>query len=169
VLQCLGHILSAQSSLPLEPLPERDRDEIYAVYSALIKITFGTRDSSTLLIIDHTNEGRVKCLRSPDGEESWQYKEQLDDFVQSNKLLYRLAAKFDVDRPYDLVETRPVRASGRIPRYASLSGAGFDAARKRAVVYMEDGLMGGVRFLTKVQGKWTVDTQRMPFVCGWIT
>lgn len=162
----LGPVLSGQSYLPLHPLPEREADEFYSVFSALMRKTVGTSDSSTLLIIDHTNGGLVSCLKAPLREEPGRYKEQLDDFIQRNKLFYQLVAKFDIGRPYELVNTVPGLASGRRAKYVSLSAVGFDVARKRAVVYVEDNLMRGVHFLTKVQGTWTVDLQRMPFVCG---
>ncbi len=156
--------------LPL-PLPESEVEETYAAYSALIRQELGTQDASKVLIMDYTRGGRddVNCLKPPDKEHEAEYKDQIAAYLERNKASYRLLPKFDIGRPYDLLDKEP---QSDVPRlylpYISLSAIGFNAARSRAVVYLEHGNMGGVYFLTKIAGKWTVDFQRMPRTCGWI-
>jgi len=158
------------SQLPL-PLPESEVEETYAAYSALIRQELGTQDASKVLIMDYTRGGRddVNCLKAPDKEHEAEYKDQIAAYLERNKTSYRLLPKFDIGRPYDLLDKAPQSdvPSFHVP-YISLSAIGFNAVRSRAVVYMEHGNRGGVYFLTKFAGKWTVDFQRMPRTCGWI-
>jgi hypothetical protein len=171
-LLCIGHLLSAQASLPLQQLPDREADDVYSVYSALIKKALGSRSSLKILILDHTNGGpsaSMSCVKPPEGEEAGRYEDQIRSFVERNKSRYGLVAKFNLGRSYELVSDTPRLVVGSGAAHFSFSAVGFNAARDRAVVYMsQTGVMGGVRFLTKLHGTWTVDLQRMPFVCGWI-
>ncbi|MCC6590076.1 MAG: hypothetical protein IT168_25510 [Bryobacterales bacterium] len=164
-LLCVAQI-AAEADVQLHDLPNAEAGDIYSVYSALIKATAGTGNSSKVLISDNTinGAGRGGCLKAPAGEQSEHYQDQIKNFAERNRVHYKLLAKFAVGRPYELVRTPPARPSGRSAAHFLFSGVGFNAARNRAVVYMEYGGGGGVQFLTKVTGVWTVDRQRMPYV-----
>jgi hypothetical protein len=171
-LLCAGSMLMpAQPSQLPRSLPEAEAQETYAAYSALITKKLGTGDTARVLIRATTRGGRddASCLRSPTKEHETEYNEQIQNYLERNRASYQLLAKFDIGRPYELVNKPQAETeTGPRPIYISLSAVGFNAARDRAVIYIEYGIMGGVEFLTKIKGRWTVDFQPMPGTCAWI-
>lgn len=168
VFLAVGQAMIAQPSQPPSPLPDSEAKDAYAVYAALIRKTVGTRESSRVLILDHTNGGPrdATCLKAPEGKDAAQYGELIRAFLQMNKVTYQLLPRFEIGRPYDLVSSAPRLSFDRTAAHFSMSAVGFSTARDRAVVHMAYGGMAAAYFLTKVDGRWTVDFQRMPFVCG---
>jgi hypothetical protein len=162
--------LAAQPGQPPLALPDSEVEETYLAYSALMRQELGKRDASKVLIIAYTHGGRddASCLKPPEGKNAAQYMEQISRYLERNRSAYRLFARFDIGRPYELVNTIPTAGLGWPTSHISLSAIGFNTAQDRAVVYMEYGGMGGAYFLTKEAGKWTVDFQRQPRTCGWI-
>jgi len=159
-----------QTGQPRLSLPDSEIEDTYAAYSALISQEVGAAESSKILIMEYTRGGHddANCLKAPEGQDATQYTDQINRYLERNKASYRLVAKFDIGRPYELVGSVPNIGVGRPALHVSLSAIGFNTARDRAVVYMEYGGMGGAHFLTKVAGKWAVDFQRQPRRCGWI-
>jgi hypothetical protein len=162
----------AQQGEQAWPLSESDMHETYAVYSALIRSHVGAPPTGRLPILAFTRTARndASCLKAPAGAREADYRQQIAHYLQLNRTSYRLLPRFDPGQPYDLVVTPPEPTPPRrFSFYVVLSAVGFNSARNRAVVYVENGGMGGAYFVTKTNGKWTVDPYRMPPPCGWIS
>ena len=105
-LLCSGSMLiSGQPSQLLRSLPESEAQETYAAYSALITKKLGTGDNAKVHIMTITRGGRddAGCLRPPAKKQESEYNEQIRNYLERNRASYQLLAKFEIGRPYELV------------------------------------------------------------------
>jgi hypothetical protein len=163
-------VASGQPATGPLPIPENENEDVYAVYSAVLRHEFGSRSSNRLLLTSVTiaRDDSLCLKQAVKGRES-EYREQVNQYLERSKSSYQLLQKLDSDLSYELAKSAsPGEADWPLGLRVSVSAVGFNGLRDKAVVYMECCGSGGIHFLTKLGGKWTCDPQRMPLPCMWI-
>ena len=163
-------VASGQSGKGPLPIPESESEDIYAVYSAVVRHEFGPRNGNRLLLTPVTivRDDSV-CLKQAIKEREAADREQVSQYLERSRFSYQLLRKLDPGLPFELAKSgSPDGAAQPSGLRVSVSAVGFDSHGNKAVVYLECCGMGGIHFLTKLDGKWTCDPQRMPLPCMWI-
>lgn len=173
---CSLSLLAAQQSTS----QEADEKESYAVYSAVVNWSASNPGPWPPLVIEPETidvfglPRPVPCgLPRPDEDQKAVYQEQLSDIQQKLYTQNSLQRKFTISRPYELRKHRP-DAPDRSEVVFSFSRVGFNAARNRAVLYVDFWCgslcgQGEFFFLQKRDGHWVYDKDfRGDSGCGFI-
>lgn len=155
-----------------------DDPEMYAVYSSLLRNSWIVRAKATNLVVQEETATDWRCL--PSGKPmKMDWREVLDSLRSANNQVHTLRAGHDLGLPYQVVPSSTIAASmdkrvldlardgwqgfhRRYPDsrgYLQFSMVGFDAPRRRAMVYVAHhcgGLCGegSHHLLERHDGQW---------------
>jgi hypothetical protein len=187
--------LSTLPVVPPDPSPVFvDDPEAYAIYTSLLshESTKRPADVNALLVFQEETVTKWYCM--PSGkpfEEDW--RPVIDSFRSENIEPRRLRARFPIETRYLVVPSADITASfdqvahtrdlgwgdfyKRYPGsggFIVVSAVGFDASKKRAMVYMAHScgpLCGGGthHLLEKVDGTWRAAAVPGVSFCRWVS
>jgi hypothetical protein len=181
--------LAAQDATASAPIED---PEAYAIYAHLLSDHWMVKHArATVLVIQKETQTDTssRCTLSREALES-DWRPVLDDFEAANAGARTLLGGDQLGRPYMVVPSAEIRAAmdtsaenpwagfhRRYPDargYLQVSAVGFDAEKRRAMVYLAHycGLLcGGGRhhFLQKVDGVWQTVKPPMASFCEWIS
>jgi hypothetical protein len=156
-------------------LPAADEKDSYEIYSMLLKTEMPPQWNITTWTIQKETQtlpgqsGAIEtCLTILQNQEGI-YRPLVQDYVAKNKTKFVLERKFDLP-VYAL--TGQNEAHPQFKLIFHVSAIGFDADRKRALVYAGHicgSLCAGGRYhvLVKMDGKWQVDHEFRGASCIW--
>ena len=182
VTSALVLALIIQTGAGPQPLPSTpqplDEPEAYKVYAALLPDEWIVREArAKILVFQQETATYPRCMPSGTPLET-EWLSVVKDFRAANATPKLLHAGFDLGVPYVVVPSADIRAMFQSPGaaiapgwvdfyqqypdsggYMFVSAVGFDASKRRAMVYMAHscgGLCGGgtYHFLEKIGGAW---------------
>ena len=136
--------------------------DVYLVYSVVINYIsklpiYPFLQATEIVIDDQTATGQHPCA-PPNKEHKALLASAIADYAKANKVPHRLLPRFDLDKPYQLVQ--------RSPEAIYLSGIGFNRDKTVAVLTAFAG-NGADYVLIKKDGKWQFLEGWSDYGCAW--